>query len=77
MGGRWPKVEGVSAVRRVDVTIGGDPWSELIAARTAEPAALRVSPVALRALYVPEEPEADAWPQLPDGGVVTELGSGR
>jgi hypothetical protein len=71
-------VEGVAAVRRVDVTIGGDAWAELIAATRPSPVpALRVSPVALRALYAPTDAEAAEWPQLPDGGVVTELGSGR
>lgn len=77
MGGRWPRVEGVAAVRRVDVTIGGDPWAELLAVTRSVPPVVRVSPATLRALYAPDEPDADAWPQLPDGGVVTELGSGR
>lgn len=65
----------MAGVRRIDVTIGGDPWAELIAATRAAPPAVRVSPTTLRALYAPAPDEADEWPQLPDGGVVTELGS--
>jgi hypothetical protein len=75
MGGRWPKVDGVAGVRRIDVTIGGDPWAELIAATRSPEPALRVSPLTLRALYAPAPAETAEWPKLPDGGVVTELRS--
>jgi hypothetical protein len=76
MGERWRRIEAIAPVSRVDVLIGGDPWAELdppVVPRA--PASVVVSRVALRALYAPGPEEVDAWPMLPEGGVVTEIRS--
>ena len=74
MGGRWPRVDAISPVSRVDTFMRDDLWAEV-----AVPPARRVSvPVVvlranLRALYAPTPEEIATWPLLGDGGVVTEI----